>query len=226
MDKILINKISMYQAVISILLANIAKTVSIKPFASAIQLLTELVTSISGKSSEINSVVAGKAPVKNAMETSLIETTLSIAAAIYSYADDVGNIELKSKSKLSKSVLNKVRDQDLILKVKSIRDLALEHQAALVDYDVPAEDITAFEQLVDAYSSAKTAIVTGISQRTGARKTQAQIIKETDALLKEKIDKYMLRLKKNHSQFYEEYKAARIIRDLGGEIKKEEAPKA
>ncbi|MBI3195299.1 MAG: hypothetical protein HYZ34_12665, partial [Ignavibacteriae bacterium] len=55
-------------------------------------------------------------------------------------------------------------------------------------------------------------------------KTQAQIIKETDALLKEKIDKYMLRLKKNNAQFYEEYKSARVIRDLGGE-QKEEPPK-
>lgn len=49
-----------------------------------------------------------------------------------------------------------------------------------------------------------------------ARKILYEAFAEADEILKEEIDKIMEVVKEQHRDFYDQYKAARMIRDIGG----------
>ncbi|MBI5214916.1 MAG: hypothetical protein HY960_04130 [Ignavibacteriae bacterium] len=216
MNKTFINKVTMYSVVHQLLVDNPTITALIKAFANAIILLGENILLLGGKEQERTSAAKGKSAVKENVEATLKDTVISISSAIFSYAADIKDAELKVKSKVTKTALDKIRDNDLITLAKNIRELAITHSVALADYDITAQDITDFDSLINSYGTAKVNIGTGISQRKSVGQTQKEIITETDALLKERLDKYVERLKKKHPDFYRQYKAARVIRDIGG----------
>jgi hypothetical protein len=214
----------MYRVVYQLLIDNPSITALIKSFASAIVILGENIVLLGGKEEERTSAAKGKAAAKEDKETLLKDTVFSIAAAIYSYAAEAGNIELKTKARVTRTQLRVTREADLIPLAKNIFNLGTTYATALADYDVSAEDLTELDQLISTYGTAKTSVGTGIAQRKSAGQTQTEIVEATDIVLRDRLDKYVERLKTKQPEFYKQYRAARVIRDVGGTGGKDTPP--
>jgi hypothetical protein len=210
------NKRAMYFAVWILLIANAVKLAIVPLFAQALALLGTLLSDIKAKEKERGEMTTGKMEARDTAEAAVIAAVIPVASALSAYAGDTGNTELKEKSKVKISILEHMRDLDLIDKVRSILGLAQDHAADLVPYGITPEIITALEETLAAFDTAVAGLGKGKTEKTGARTSLNALFDQTDDLLKNKIDQMMEVVRLKEPQLGVSYDAARVIHDIGG----------
>ena len=210
------NKLRMTKAVIAKLNANSAELAQVPAIAPALAKLSQCVQSIETKETERGDQSTGKLEVRDEAEDILVEALVQVSSSLTAFASSSNDTELYEKAKIKKSILHRLRDNELLLKAKSMLTLARQYVDQLVPFGTTAELIASFEQAITSFETAASGVDKSFSGRSGARLSVNDAFDEADAILKDQLDNLMESVKKVDLQLYNEYKVARVIHDLGG----------
>jgi hypothetical protein len=152
---------------------------------------------------------------KGQAKEAAIVKAVSVSAATFAYASVTNNNTLKEQVNYSPTELRRSRDTILADRLRVILNAANDNAAALVDYGVQAADLTDLDTLVTAYENILEAPRTAIGERSSARIQLEELFDTADSILKDQLDKLMEIFKSTAPDFYNQYKSARVIVDLG-----------
>lgn len=214
------NKLNMYKAVATVLEENRSKWVSLpiveEIFKEFNALLDELRTLGAQQVKKTTGVTQSKAGKKDAMA----KKAADLAASAYAYAIRQQKPELQSKFDYASSEIRSVDDNNAIHIAQSIVEEAEPLLAELAAFGVSAEEISELKMLIEDFADSigeKSSVKSG---RVSTTKSLNTLFKEVDTLLKKQLDKLLSRLAESQPEFYQTYKNARVILDLGTRSKK------
>jgi len=218
------NKFSAYRAVISVLDENQSVVTSLPALSSAVTNFKALVADISVRDTEYRTSISGKTKAKNLVEDELLDLLIPLADSLNAYASRNKIEELKEKSKVSRSKLKGMRDSDLISKARLIHGLLDANIGVLADFGVTRERITTLLNKIVEYEAALGVKETSFATKSATRQTLSQLFDRADMILKTEIDALMENFKAGNKMFYDQYRSARVIKDLGLGHKEVAAP--
>ncbi|KAF0140046.1 MAG: hypothetical protein FD122_2807 [Stygiobacter sp.] len=216
------NKLNMLKAVNAVLESSIT-------IVSEYPALSEAATELKTKIAEVNAIdnkfstsIDGKTSTKNMLEDELIEDLMPVKAALYAYAVRNKNEELKTLTKESESTLKRMRDPEFLQKAELIKTEAQKHLADLAAYKITEAVLTELQEKITAFGEALDGKDTGFANRSALRIALTEKFDEADSILAEQLDALIELVRKTNILFYDQYYAARVIKDLGTPQKTEE----
>ena len=174
-----------------------------------------MVGKIKVKAGEKAEATSGKTAAKYLAEDELIMAVMPVAGSLVIFGRRTNDMTLKEKAAVTESGLRKMRDTELSTKARSIYELAASRAVDLEPIGVTAAKLTALKGKIDSYDEKSMARESSVSERMGASQSLVDLFKEADGLLDEEIDGFMEHLRGDYPQFYNEYFAARQIKDVG-----------
>ena len=155
------------------------------------------------------SVTADKAMVLN----NLIEKVLVLSGVMQAYAAFTDNTVLADKVKLVKSDITKVKETDVEAIITPVLTEARKEIDNLTDYGISEALITEAETSLDDYKVLIGQPRTIRNKAFAAMNLLDELFDAANAIIKNKLDKLMIRFKYTHTEFYSEYERARTIVD-------------
>lgn len=160
--------------------------------------------------------VTGVAKQKQKEEDEMIAAVLIVAAALYVYAQDTNNLELLDKVHVGKNIKN-LSDSRLIAVCRNIMGLAIAVGVEnLSPYGLPADALTNLDKEINDFVQLVTQPRSEVVTRSQATALLDELFKETNSLLRGRMDKLLQVQQTEHPEFYNEYRAARVIVDISG----------
>ena len=160
-------------------------------------------------------VTSGVTESKHKEEEEMTQITLQIAANVYAYASLINDHELKNRVNYSPSTLRNARDTILKDICQSVHDAASEVVSELGDYGVTPETLEKQQKEIDDFVDMIAKPRTAISTRATATARLEDLINEGNDLLRDQLDKLMVNYKTSEPVFYNMYKNARKIVNMG-----------
>jgi hypothetical protein len=165
---------------------------------------------------------SGKTAEKNSAFEEVLKTALPIKAALSAYAEKNKLEELKSKTALSESDLKRLSPAEIITRSEVYIKEARSILNNLSDYKITEEKLALLETKINALKIKNTEKGTGYTSKSALRKTLTIKFKAVNILLNKRYDELIETVKEEHLELYNQYWAARIIKDLGGSRSKED----
>lgn len=220
------NKFSMLEAVAALLKAGLGKLGVLPIMVTLYNELLALIAQIKATDQEFKTLHAGKTNAKDDAKEELIDVLLMLANALFVFGQRSRNEELTALSRVSKTSLNRMRENDLAIKAATIKDALTANLSLLDQYMVTADKITLLGESLSAFQSAADTKDTGFANRVAAREKLENLFEEAENLLTGQIDGMMEHFKNSDPDFYNAYFAARVIKNLGNrkEVKEPETP--
>ena len=209
------NKRSMYIAVQRVCNSNNSIWSGLPAFVSAFGDFESAIAGIDTQRQIQEGRTTGITENKQKEEDEMIQITLEIAAAVYAYASKIGDNELRDKISYSPSYLRGSRDNTLKDICHVIHDEAAKVIANLADYGKTPADLTQLQKEIDDYAAILAKPRTAIGTRATATTQLVELFQQSDGLLKNQLDKLMISYQNGESVFYQTYRNARNIVDLG-----------
>lgn len=209
------NKFTMYQAVTTLLDANTAKTASMTAFSDALTNFKDILFSISEKNIQKNTATAGRTTLKNQLQADLITSAVPIAGALYALGSATNDPRIQELGNLKKGDFLKLRDTELTDTVTNIKNLADGYAAQLAAYGITPAALSDLDTKLSVYSASIGSKESSFSTKVAAGKVLSDLFDDADAILKDQLDRMMEMFSPTDQQFYQEYKSAREIKDLG-----------
>lgn len=142
----------------------------------------------------------------------LIDSSLEIAGAIYSYAHDEKNNELMARVDLKPTYFEKMTQAEIISVAGIIMEAASKlSPEALANEDISAEEISTYAKLISFFKAIKSSKREAVIDRSGTTEKLNQLFEEANALIKEKLDRLARQFKRKDPDFFLKYKAARTV---------------
>lgn len=208
------NKYAMYDGVTAYLDNSASKYAGNEEFISHLESFKTLNEKIALREDERNKATTGKTINKKNNRETVTNEALAVAGALYAYAKKNGMTTFMESVKFNLSKFNDFRDNVLLIELNSIKEKAAEYSEAISKYGITAERLNEFIQSIESYSNALNAKAAGGSLKTGASKSMTTLFGEADSIL-DSIDRLMENYKMSDENFYQGYKASRVIKDLG-----------
>jgi hypothetical protein len=218
------NKYNMYKAVAAVMESNSTLLTEYPVFGEALNSFKESITQIDAVDKKYLTAADGKTKTKSNAEDDLLEEIMPIKSALYALAITTKNEELKVLTVDSEWTLKKMRDAEFLKKAELIKGEAAERLTALATYKITEAMLTGLQEKIDAFGEALNGKDTGFTNRSALRKELNEKFDAADELLKEHFDTLIELVRKSNTLFYDQYFAARGIKDLGMGKKEEEKP--
>ncbi|WP_430974460.1 hypothetical protein [Sunxiuqinia rutila] len=192
---------------------NTAKWNMIPIMLSSKNELDELIQRMEETNEKTDPKSSGVTSQKENVRLGLTDKVMMISGILQAYAAFNNDPALAHSMELFKSDLLKCREADVESKVAPIIDKARELLTELADFMLTEEMLLETETSLDSFK-ALIGMPRTIRNRAFAAKSELQdLVDETNALLKNKIDKLMLRFEMTDPTFCDEYNRARVIVD-------------
>jgi hypothetical protein len=214
MNKKQFNKTRMYESVDVVLKNNAVQIQTIQAFPPEVLRFRNLVGAISIKVGEQSTAPAGKVEARDQAKEVLEKSLFVVMKGTKLLAQKNNDSELLALSTTSFSDIERLKDIELRDKAKSILEKANAAKDALVEFGITNEKLTGLSANIDGFIAAMEDLAGGETGRIAATTSLANLIKETDDAL-EKIDDLADILDDTYPEFGLQYKAARVIKDLG-----------
>jgi hypothetical protein len=211
-----INRIGMGNTVSTYTEKNKSTWAGNKAIAAALADLNTVLAAIAAAAGKQQTPISGVVEEKEMVRHDLEEKILEIAAQLSALADVVGDVNLGAQVEFTLSGLDKLSDDQLEAVGKRVSAAATAKLTQLADYDVTQEDITELDSLITRFNSVKNAPRISIAGRAGETATLPRLIADMTSLLRNRLDKLMLKYRKSNPEFYAGYLTARVIVDRGG----------
>ena len=209
------NKLTMLQAIEAVINKNRETINSLPLLAEAVARFITVIAEILLRNKEFEGVKMGAVAAKNNALDDLIEHVFSVGNAIYAFGEKTGNERFKSTVILSVSGINRMRETDIAQYCSKIADLIKACPADLTADGVLAARIEAFNKALDAYQEQSDARQVKAAESMAARKALHECFDKADEILNKELDTLIEVVKTVNEDFYNQYKAARTIHDLG-----------
>lgn len=208
-------KLNMYRAVANHCNANPAIIATVPAFQTAVTALNANISTMLSTAQMEVQVISGITADKSQLKQSLAQQAADIAAIVFAFASSSGNNTLKEQVKFSFREILRIKDDLIAPTCLNIHNAANTNLAALVGYGITAATLTAFNNAISSFSAAVPSPRNAVSLRAAYKKDLTNLIKQTDKLLKEQLDKLSVQFKTPNPDFFNAYKSNRIIIDPG-----------
>ncbi|WP_372650397.1 hypothetical protein [Draconibacterium sp.] len=213
MNKIQTNQFRMLLNTQGALDANSTLWSSIPVMLSAKNNLDELIQRIGDVNektvSNSKAVTADKAVTLN----NLIAKAVTLSGILQAYAAVTENVKLAGKVALTKSDLTKIRETDVEARITPVIEEAWKELANLADYGLTEDMIVETETSLDDFKALIGQPRTVRNQAFAAMTLLEELFDAANDLVKNQLDKLMIRFKFSNTEFYSEYERARTIVD-------------
>lgn len=209
------DNITMCNAVIQHVEDNSVIAATVVAFQTAFDEFKAIITQVLDLEALIAQRITAYAADKATLKKLLCERAAEIAALIFSYADAQGNTLLRSQSDYPISSLMLLRDDQLAPVCQNIEDLGTANLAAMADYGLTHTQLLALHVAINNYTASTAKPRTAVSLRKVHIANQAALIKQANALLKNRLDKMVTAFKAAAPDFVSGYMSNRIIVDSG-----------
>ncbi|WP_303917922.1 hypothetical protein [Draconibacterium sediminis] len=213
MNKIQTNQFRMYLNTQGALDANSTLWSSIPVMLSAKNNFDELIQRIGDVNektvSNSKAVTADKAVTLN----NLIAKAVTLSGILQAYAAVTENVKLAGKVALTKSDLTKIRETDVEARITPVIEEARKELANLADYGLTEDMIVETETSLDDFKALIGQPRTVRNQAFAAMTLLEELFDTANDLVKNQLDKLMIRFKYTNTEFYSEYERARTIVD-------------
>lgn len=143
----------------------------------------------------------------------LVEKAVTISGILQAFAAITGNIKLAGKVSITKSDITKIRETDVEAVIAPIIKAARNRLAELVDYGLSEDMVLELETSLDDFNTQIGQPRTVRNQAFAAMTLMDELFDTANDILKNKLDKLMIRFKFTNIEFYSEYERARTIVD-------------
>lgn len=149
---------------------------------------------------------------KEATLENLIDLTIEIAGAVYSFAHDMGNNTLMSKVNFKSTAVEKMSQSEVLAVAGIVLEEARKIPAeSLANEGITPEELSAYGELVSVFKNIKSSNREAVIDRSGTTEKINALFKEASSLLKDKLDRLASQFKRKDPEFYFKYKAARTV---------------
>lgn len=214
MDKQHENRNSMLAAVDQFFIERAAKIEGSPALKKKAAALHQLRADIDATLKSILTATTGKAAAKAHAEENMLNSGFDIKAALLIHAQDTMDHEMEDLASIPDWKLANMRDTQQKVYCTSLYELALASQEALAEYEVTPEEIAAFKTSIDLFSTTMEAREASPASASALRKTLLKHFTDASVLLG-RIDELMKRFRTKDSEFYNGYKSARTVKDVG-----------
>ncbi|WP_321344507.1 hypothetical protein [uncultured Draconibacterium sp.] len=159
--------------------------------------------------SNSKAVTADKAATLN----NLIAKAVTLSGILQAYAAVTGNVKLAGKVALTKSDLTKIRETDVEARITPVIEETRKELANLADYGLTEDMIVETETSLDDFKALIGQPRTVRNQAFAAMTLMEELFDAANDLVKNQLDKLMIRFKFSNTEFYSEYERARTIVD-------------
>ncbi|WP_296142833.1 hypothetical protein [uncultured Flavobacterium sp.] len=140
----------------------------------------------------------------------LCKAGADIAGLILINMKTVSTISLKPEVVAFHNELFKMKDEALAKRIQDIHDSGTANICILAQYGITSSLLNAFQEMIDGYFNPADAREF-VEENAEICRNLKTLFKETDILLKEKLDKNISQLRKKNQQFVYAYKETRVI---------------
>jgi len=159
---------------------------------------------------------------KNARDNA-VKNGLIVSESTFAYASVIGDNKTADRVSFRFSDLNKGRDSEVLADLRVIYEIAQQNIDALPDYGINQENLNEFHGLIEAYASCLENPRQAVTNKARATKKLKEQFSLADTILKDRLDRLVNRYKESHPDFWNQYKFARKILDLGHRKKAKES---
>lgn len=159
-------------------------------------------------------VITGIAQDKKAKRNAVTDSAMVIIGATVAFAVASSNNTLRDEVRYTRSALNSLRDTDFISAVRIVHTKATENVAHLNAYGIEPHMLDDFNTLINEYEALAQDPRAAIADRKAATQNFKPLFDSADGIL-EILDALVEVFKPGSLEFYNAYKASRIIVDLG-----------
>jgi len=177
-------------------------------FEAFIDLIKEIRPIQEGK---ITGITKDKSDARN----KLTQKAVFIAEKAKVYASITGKNKLLDRVSYKLGDFEKARDTVVIDIIQVIYAAASQHIADLGIYEIGQEYLDELKSLTDIYADIVEDPRQAITNRIRATKAIKQYIAEADSILKDRLDILVNHFKETSPVFWQQYKSARLIINLG-----------
>jgi hypothetical protein len=204
-------KLTMLQAALGVLNEHAALFTPNKAFGKAHQELADLVARLDPTAERQQRAATPEQPaaVKKATRLTLAQRGGEVAAALLALADELHDVRLHTDSDYSPSQLARKSDIDLLRIAQNLHQRATEHAQALADQDVSADELDALQEAIQAFKAEQTAPRLTIAEGKAHKQEINADLRQATALLRNRVDKFMVRYRRSQPKFHTAYESAR-----------------
>ena len=215
------NKLTMYNGVLQVLESNSAIYSNYTVMTEAVTDFKNLINEINNSDIDFIKATKGTTATKEIKEDELETAILKLANAVYIYATRTGNEELKTDSDVNRSRLELMRDTELANRGKIIIDKAESLLTELTGYGITQEFIDAAKVIHNDFETILSKQQEKHAERSMNRQSLTELYKQIDSIVYDQLDPFVEMFIDTEVDFYNEYKRARIIKNLGYRSKSE-----
>ena len=209
------NKFSMYSATANVMKSHIDRITGTTALAASYDRFDTMLEQITQKDKERIGKTTGKVAAKDEAEDALVMAAVIVSSGVAALARTKGNVQLKEAVHFPESRLRHARPSEQLNMAKVAYDLAKANAQDLVSYGITATMLDDLKARITAYENAVKEVVSGLAERSGARTAVSDLFVQADEVLKEELDRMMQVYRISDPEFYNDYRAARVIRDIG-----------
>lgn len=206
-------KLNMYRATQKHCNDNMVIVTTVPAFETAFTSFNANVSAIISTAQQEDLVTKGVTIDKSESKKSLCQLAADVAAPIFAFASSSNDNTLKQEVNFSFSDLFKTKDDQLAPRCQNIHDAGTTNLAALAPFGITAAILTSLQDAIDSYQAKVPTPCNAAAQKKTIRENLKSLIKETDKILKEQMDKTVIGFKAASPDSVSTYKANRVIID-------------
>lgn len=222
-----LNKFSMYRAVNEVLSGNETSLTAIKALYDTSKNFEQLFSTIEEIDRTKSTVSKGITIEKDNAGLELANSLVKISAVLFAYGKKTKNENMKSISKIKLYELKRMRITNFIKNAKNILKYAkpVLQQMKELNGEIEEEYKIAETNLI-SYENSLNNKEYKTTERISAISSLSKEFQKADIMLKEDLDTLIELIKDKYPDIYRQYKAARVIKDLGVRKKKDSNAKS
>jgi hypothetical protein len=149
--------------------------------------------------------------IKSDDRQSLIDTAIKVSDGLKVVAATHNDARLKIDAQVSRWDLGRLRERDLLVRLKQLYVLAAPYEAELLPQGISKEEIDSLDSDTGVLMKSSPVIKNKQAKTTQATAELGQMVVDTNAFIRETIDSLMLQFKNLNATLYGEYQNARKI---------------
>jgi len=154
------------------------------------------------------------AAIKIIERQTIIDIALKVLAGMAAHGASINDTHLKMASNVKLSELKKLRDNDFVIKIRAIYQVALPFSVELAEWGVDKLDIDSLDNIANEYLLKSPDMRNIKAKAIQATSDLKLLFDETNNHIKNTIDPMMLPFRALKPSFHGEYLIARAIIDL------------
>lgn len=215
MNKTQSNKLASYLAAEAVLKAN-PEIASVSGLPAKVAMLSEKIAEINALAGTQTQPIEASTARRDQIFEAMAEMTLEIAGAVANVARDHAMHDLLQVVRVGRTAFRHLRRSHRIWIAQRVHDAALSVLDRLGVYGVTAESLASFLARITAAAEGVHMPRTTVVAKKAATEHLVSLFQATDALLRDEIDRLVIRLRKVQPEFYAGYRSARRIVDVRG----------